>query len=386
MNSYIKTGNGVSLYLSGKIYSVEDSHPKYEAILDAIRAEQFEDIPNMINTARAIAEYVGTDNVIRIDVDAGVITHNGEMLRSYLVQRILNMMSDGFNITPLTAYLSNLLTNPSKRAVDELHGFNEYGQMPITPDGCFIAFKRISGWYDTYTHTVLNKPYALMDDNDLSKLPYTTDKGVCVCIEDGLTTISMPRNKVDDRCEVTCSEGLHFCSQEYLKSFSGDQIVVLKINPADVVSIPVDYNNTKGRCSKYQVLDVLSKEEFEKSMGATSVFNTPVYGDVDDDWVTEDDETDDNGYYYDDNGYYDDDNGYFDDYGNWVSLSDDEIEKTTHPWSSPKETSTFEHGYRDGYRDGRGNEDNRDNFIEDAYNGYVEGYKDGRGHKLKQFK
>jgi hypothetical protein len=30
--------------------------------------------------------------------------------------------------------------------------------------------------------------------------------------------------------------------------------MILKINPADVVSIPTDYNGSKGRCMKYEVI------------------------------------------------------------------------------------------------------------------------------------
>jgi hypothetical protein len=67
----------------------------------------------------------------------------------------------------------------------------------------------------------------------------------------------MERNTVDDNKEQTCSAGLHFCSQEYLPNFGsgrGDHVMILKINPRDVVSIPVDYNNSKGRCCRYEVI------------------------------------------------------------------------------------------------------------------------------------
>ena len=33
--------------------------------------------------------------------------------------------------------------------------------------------------------------------------------------------------------------------------------MLLKINPADVVSIPIDYNNSKGRCCRYEVIKEL---------------------------------------------------------------------------------------------------------------------------------
>jgi hypothetical protein len=36
--------------------------------------------------------------------------------------------------------------------------------------------------------------------------------------------------------------------------------MILKINPRDVVSIPVDYNDSKGRCCRYEVIGELGAE------------------------------------------------------------------------------------------------------------------------------
>jgi hypothetical protein len=41
--------------------------------------------------------------------------------------------------------------------------------------------------------------------------------------------------------------------------------MAIKINPADVVSIPADYDNTKGRCCRYVVASELGEgDSFEK--------------------------------------------------------------------------------------------------------------------------
>lgn len=351
MKSFIVTSEGVALYLDGKSYSADKSHPRYNQIIDAVKTESWDEIPGLISIAIAVQAYA-TGTAVTVDADAGIVSYQGEPIRGYLVERILAMMNDGFNIKPMTSYLENLMHNPSKRSVDELHGFNEYGRMPITEDGYFIAYKRISGWYDTYTGKVLNKPAHLLDNDDLAKLPYTVNN-VTVELVDGALTVSMPRNKVDDVAERTCSYGLHFCSQEYLKSFSGDKIVVLKINPADVVSIPTDYNNTKGRCAKYQVIDVLSEEEFNKAMNV-DVFQTPVY----------------------DTGFNDNFNG-----EDWPEVTDDAVTVSDEP--SP----SFINGYLAGYADGRvpGGDYYSDGYSE-YDDGYAEGWKDGRGHKAKRFK
>ena len=382
MKSYIVTSEGVAIYMDGKSYSADKSHPRYHQIVDAIRSEAWDDIPGLVNIAIAVQNYA-TGSAVTVDADAGIVSYQGEPLRGYLVERILTMMNDGFNIKPMTAYLENLMQNPSKRSVDELHGFNEYGRMPITEDGYFIAYKRIKGWYDTYTGQVLNKPAHLLDNDDLARLPYTV-RGVTVDLVDGALTVSMPRNRVDDVAERTCSYGLHFCSQEYLKSFGGDKIVVLKINPADVVSIPTDYNNTKGRCCKYQVIDVLSEEEFNKAMNVdvflTSVYNTGTGWDEDD--------------FDDDDDWFEVDDlvpGVILDAGKVVDALQTLITPVALTAVSDKSgsfvTQDFINGYLVGYRDSRsGDGTYYSNSVGDWHNGYAEGWKDGKAHKAKRFK
>jgi hypothetical protein len=71
--------------------------------------------------------------------------------------------------------------------------------------------------------------------------------------------LEMERNEVDDDQNRTCSTGLHFCSESYLSCFgdSTSRTVIVKINPRDVVSIPNDYNNAKGRACRYEVVGEL---------------------------------------------------------------------------------------------------------------------------------
>jgi hypothetical protein len=133
------------------------------------------------------------------------------------------------------------MSNPSKRAVDELYGFLEKNNLPITPDGHFLAYKKVR---DDYTDVHSG----------------TMDNGVGQIVE-------MERNEVDDNKDRTCSTGLHFCSQNYLNHFGGERIVIVKINPRDVVSIPSDYNDSKGRACRYEVIGELGvnpEDAFDK--------------------------------------------------------------------------------------------------------------------------
>jgi hypothetical protein len=55
-----------------------------------------------------------------------------------------------------------------------------------------------------------------------------------------------------------------------LNSFGGARTVIVKINPADVVSIPSDYNATKGRACRYEVVGEIDQDK------ADAAFTRPV--------------------------------------------------------------------------------------------------------------
>lgn len=154
-------------------------------------------------------------------------------LSDAIIKKITTMASQGFDCKPMVNFLSNLYRNPSETAIAELYLFIEACNLPITEDGHFIAYKIVRNDYmDIYTGKM---------DNSVGKV------------------LEMPRGLVDADRQNTCSRGLHFCSKEYLNAYGSsrrdaDRCMLVKINPADVVAIPSDYNNAKGRTWKYEVV------------------------------------------------------------------------------------------------------------------------------------
>ena len=243
----------------------------FQRVVDAIKANEWETVDNIIDPKKVVLEY-GNGNIA---VEGDKLFWKGEEFHSSLSVRMIRMLQDGFDIKPMVAFMENLMLNPSKRAVTELYGFLEKNNLPITPDGNFLAYKKVRQDYkDVYSEKVLNKPAVYMNDTDKEYIK-TVQNGVKVEIVDGITTVSMERNKVDDDQNRTCSTGLHFCSRDYLNHFGGERIVIVKINPRDVVSIPTDYNDSKGRACRYGVIDEIDKdkadEAFAKSVQEAAV-------------------------------------------------------------------------------------------------------------------
>ena len=232
---YIIQGKNIVVVIDNKPHTVTTSHIGYERIKDAIKSNDWDTVKDIIEPKQVVLNY-GAGNV---SIQGNTLFWKGEELHTTLAARLIEMYQDGFPIEPMIAFMENLMQNPSKRAVTELYGFLEKGNLPITPDGHFLAYKKVKQDYkDCYTGTM---------DNSVGQ------------------TVEMERNRVDDDKDRTCSTGLHFCSREYLNHFGGERVIIVKINPRDVVSIPADYNDTKGRACRYEVIDEIDKEKADEA-------------------------------------------------------------------------------------------------------------------------
>lgn len=227
----ITTGNTTTMY---------SDNPRFEDFKQCIIGKDYVKAEELGSVKAALTKFLASsdDGRLTLMLADGTVQYarNGGEFQPFnngMVGRIVRMAQDGFDCKPLVNFVNNLLNNPSKQSVDELYLFLEYNNLPITEDGCFIAYKIVRQDYlDIYSGKMSNK------------------------VGD---VVEMPRNEVDDRRENTCSQGLHFCSKDYLEHYGSsnrdnDRCVLVKINPADVVSIPSDYNNAKGRTSKYVVV------------------------------------------------------------------------------------------------------------------------------------
>lgn len=238
---YIIQGKNIVLFIENKPHTVSESHPRYTKIKDAILSGDWENVHKYVDIAGDLTAYAKGNVVIK----NGEVMWKGKVFHNSLTKRMFNMLENDFPIEPLVAFMDNVMNNPSNRAVNELYEFLEKNSLPITPDGKFLAYKRVklagkkhekfeaNDYLDCYTGTIRNN---VGDEPE------------------------MERNEVDDDYRRTCSYGLHFASLEYIEGsgYGGrdNPVVVLEIDPADVVSIPADYNRQKGRTCKYKVVGI----------------------------------------------------------------------------------------------------------------------------------
>jgi hypothetical protein len=274
----------LTVVLNNKSFQVLPDHLNYKMILEALPTATSDELLEMIDIEKAVATF--SDGLV--EIKNGQVTYEGEVVHGSISKRILEFMSKGLPFQPLVNFLNNLMENPSMQSQKELYDFLEHEHLPITEDGYFLAYKAVrSDYMDKYRGVF---------DNHVGN----------VC--------EMTRSKVDDDRGRGCSNGLHAGALNYVAGYgsleSGDKIVIVKINPADVVSVPSDCNYEKLRTCRYEVVGEYQGELLKPLY--SSVFTEDDYDDDEEDlnddydWGWNDDEEDiDETYYHDEDNHMD---------------------------------------------------------------------------------
>lgn len=229
---YTITNASISVLLDSKMRIVHASNPVFRELREALKTgAQLDEIRSLVD----IPSFFAKKTFGRVAVSDKEVRFDGQTVHGAIANRIVEFIMSGDDIEPLALFLDRLMNNPTVSARDDLYEWLQSGNAPFTPDGCFLAFKAVRHDYkDKHTGTL---------DNSVGQV------------------VSMPRDQVDAERSNECSRGLHFCSHDYLRTFysSGDKIVIVKIDPADVVAIPTDYNRQKGRAWRYEVVGELEE-------------------------------------------------------------------------------------------------------------------------------
>ena len=236
------SGSTLALVLDGQPKTLETDHPNFAAVLSALRCGDWDLIPSLIDIAQNITNLADG----RIKVCGDEVFYLGQPIANSLTDRMLCMIREGVKtLSPMCNFLENCMANPNKGAVDRIFTFLEKSHLPLTPDGCFLAYRGVNkDFTDKHTGKFDNSPGKIVKQ----------DRKLC-----------------DEDSHQCCSQGLHFCSLPYLGPVGGwaggtDNIIVIKINPRDVTAVPYSYGDTKGRCCRFEVLRVWQTSDQFKNL------------------------------------------------------------------------------------------------------------------------
>jgi hypothetical protein len=236
--NWLITDFNIVVNYEGQTHIVPRQDKLADELIAALKDKDYDAIPNLVSAAKRVEDF-GDGH---FTVEDGTVYIDGMKCPEALSRKIIQFANDELPYEPLVKFATNLLQNPSFRAVNELFQFLEENDCPLTQDGFIVCYKKVkSDFTDIYSGTF---------DNSVGNV------------------VEMARNEVDENSEVLCSKGLHAANWEYANNFySSDPkhiMLEIEINPADVVSIPKSYDG-KMRVCKYKVLGVVDQKHSDNT-------------------------------------------------------------------------------------------------------------------------
>lgn len=267
----------VTFVEEGRPILIMSDDSRFEKCLDLYKNEDYSGLKSFLCPDKALEQI--SDGDLIINIDEGEIQYKGTPVHNVVTGRIMEAIDGKLPYKHLLAFLKNTFGCDSFVVLNELYLFLESNEsMPIMEDGSFIAYR------------VVNSDYMSKHPNPDGT--FTRNMIGDVIIED--------RNKVNPDRNQTCAEGRHFCSYSYIPFYGWnetDRVMIVKVFPQDVIAIPSDYNNAKGRCCKYEVIGEVenyerNSDEFRKraeEKAHSLAYDYEEDDNYDDGWEVEDD-------------------------------------------------------------------------------------------------
>lgn len=229
------------------------------------RDEVVEQIHELFDRTSAIARRMETIESFtdrHFSVDEGVVYLDGEELNDSLSAHIMRLI-DEEGSDPRTnekwdafsKFVSNLYDNMDEFVRDQLFSWMDSQRdfdksFTITSDGCFLGYKGVTKNADGDLVSVNSGNARVLDNGEI-----TVYRNSQIPNKIG-TTVFMPRREVTNDPQVGCSQGLHVGTANYARGWgSGGALLLVKVNPRDVVSVPVECDAQKLRTASYTILD-----------------------------------------------------------------------------------------------------------------------------------
>jgi hypothetical protein len=227
-------GSMIRIITREDTYTIEsdDNEALYKEVFARVGANDFDGAIQLIKDAEKESSegYEVLDEENHLVMFDGELFYYGVHLTSTIAKRIEKDAAEGTLDDRYIKFLVRLLRNPSAKSVEMLYDFMQANDIDILPDGRIKCFRGVT-----------QLPDGSCVDYHSGKVPQYEG-----CF------ISMPRNFVEDNPEVACSHGLHCASAEYAKGYG--VLTEVAVDPADVVSVPYDYDFAKCRCCRFEIL------------------------------------------------------------------------------------------------------------------------------------
>lgn len=270
-----------------KTHTLSESHNNFQSVLDYLLNTDPEDVDatwvtNEVDTIHAVGTKLNGISE-RVRVTETTLLFDGDPINNVLTDHIIRLVREGDSAqyAPLVAFLEKVRTNPSADSIDSLYSWLLDRKFSITPDGDFIAYKGVALDKDGNSISI-NHGRAIADGVVYNGAIPNKDGSV----------IEMPRSQVQADTAIGCASGLHAGTWNYAAAFARGRVLVVKINPRDVVSVPNDCSFQKLRVSRYVVLSAIDQEYAGTTYDTSDVEDEDYDEYEEDNWYDGDDEDD----------------------------------------------------------------------------------------------
>lgn len=221
--SFTLTNDSITIVWEDKLHVIKKGNANYPGLFDAVVKKEWDKVPGYLTVAKSVQTWADG----KFSIDGGKVKCGDEEVPPELAKRIMKMVSLNESPLPVFNFWEKLKKNPSWRSVNQLWSFLEHQGIPLTEDGCFLAYKGVRNDYrDQHSGKFDNSPGNIH---------------------------RMPRNQISDDPKEACHEGFHVGALEYARTFS-QRVVVCKVSPEHVVCVPYDHSFQKMRVCEYEVI------------------------------------------------------------------------------------------------------------------------------------
>lgn len=249
---YVVSEKSLTMMLNDERVTIPRGNHGFDEAAKHLESSMIHDVDyltNLTNMKDAVKTLVG-DNV--------TMTEDGYCIDDIKVpkeleEHLLNLKKKNYDTTIIEKFIENVMQIPNsyedangikrknpwaEQTRESIYGFLASNGYVITDDGCFLAEKIVCHDYGSI---------------------HSSNEGHRVFYKIG-STVSLPRYMCDHNPNITCSSGLHVCSDGYnFGSYNSnvsekDRLLICKINPKNVVSIPDEYGMNKIRVCEMEVI------------------------------------------------------------------------------------------------------------------------------------
>lgn len=254
----------VAIFYNGILKQAADTHPNFSRIVEGYQEGMDPDDLIELFDVEATVRDAFAKLSDRVTVEHGEVLMDGKPCEPVISRQILRLLDEGAPVEPLVKFMERLDANPSQHSRAQAFAWFNNHDFPIDDDGGVIAYKGVAGnATDGYVSCASGQAWVNGVEHN-GQIPNAVGD-----------IVTMPRSEVADNPAASCSVGLHVGTYAYAQSYARGAMLEVKVDPADVVSVPHDAAGEKIRVCKYEVLDIVTFENTNAYSG-TEVAEQPV--------------------------------------------------------------------------------------------------------------